>query len=267
MRKNKTIAAITMTAALAGGAFVGSTLGNPLASGAQDATTSTTVAPGANDANDANGDAGHGMGGDHGRGGRGGINLEVAATTLGITTDELRTQLEAGKSLAQVAEAEGVEKQTLIDALVKAGEAKLDEAKADLPDRIAEMVDATHTPGEMGGHEGRGPGGRGPGLESAAKALGVSEDDLKTALQDGKTIAEVAKDKGVDKQTVIDALVADAKAKTAEAVTDGKLTQEQADERLADVTDKITTMVDEGMPKGGPRGGHDGPPPADDGGD
>lgn len=247
MRKQKTVAAVAMTAALAGGALIGSTLGNPLASGAQDGAATTTTAPAAGSTDTGKTDRGPG-----GRFG-GGVDLEVAAETLGVTTDELRTQLEAGKSLANVAEAEGVDKQKLIDALVAAGEARLDEAKAALPDRIAEAVDATHTPGEHGGPGGRGPGGRGgASLETAAKALGISEDDLKAELQDGKTIAEVAKEKGVDKQTVIDALVAEAETRSAEAVKTGKITQAEADEHLEDATERITTMVDEGFPEGGP---------------
>jgi polyhydroxyalkanoate synthesis regulator phasin len=266
MRKQKTIAAVAMTAALAGGALIGSTLSNPLASGAQDGASTTTTAP------KTSTDPGPGERGPRGPGG--GFDLDVAAKTLGVTTDELRTQLEAGKSLADVAKAQGVDKQKLIDALVKAGEARLDEAKAALPDRVAELVDATHKGGPggpgfggPGGPDGqRGPGGRGgPSFAVAAKALGISEDDLKTALQDGKTIAEVAKEKGVDKQKVIDALVADAKARSAEAVKSGKITQAEADEHLKDLTDHITTFVDEGMPRGGPRGDHDGPPPGDDG--
>ena len=263
MRKQKTIAAVAMTAALAGGALIGSTLGNPLASGAQDNTSTTTTAP--------KGTSDQG-GRPEGRGFRGGVDLEVAAKTLGLTTEELRTQLQDGKSLADIAKAQGVDKQELIDALVAAGEKRLDEAKAALPDRVAEAVDATHTPGEGGfGHGGRGPGGRGGVcLEVAAKALGVSEDDLKSALQDGKTIAEVAKEKGVDQQKVIDALIADAKTKTAAAVKEGKITQEQADQRLESLTERVTSFVEEGF-KGG-RGGPDGggapdAPPADDGGE
>ena len=255
MRKQKTIAAVAMTAALAGGALVGSTLGNPLASGAQE--TPTTTAPGGTEQGSA--DAGAP---DRGPGRRGGIDLEVAAETLGLTTEELRTQLRDGKSLAQVAEAEGVDKQELIDALVAAGEERLEEAKASLPERVAEAVESTHTPGEHG--PGRGPGIRGARIEAAAEVLGVSEDDLRTALRDGTTLAEVAEEKGVDVQDVIDALVADAKTRIAEAVTDGKITQEQADERLESLTDHITRLVEEGFPKGRP----DGPPPAegDDGG-
>lgn len=261
MRKQKTIAAVAMTAALAGGALIGSTLGNPLASGAQDSTSTTTAPQGSTD------QGGKPGGGPGFRMGGGGIDLEVAAKTLGLTTEELRTQLQDGKSLADVAKAQGVDKQKLIDALVAAGEDRLDEAKAALPDRIAEAVDSTHTGG--GDHGGRGPGGRGAGgasLETAAKAIGISEDDLKSALQDGKTIAEVATDKGVEAQKVIDALVAEAKTRTAAAVKDGTITQEEADERLESLTEHITSFVNEGF-KGGPggpgRGGRPDSPPAD----
>src|SRR5215218_8352239 len=51
----------------------------------------------------------------------------------------------------------------------------------------------------------------GPGLEldAAAKALNLSADDLREKLSDGTTtIADVAKQQGVDLNTVIDAMVA-----------------------------------------------------------
>jgi hypothetical protein len=105
-------------------------------------------------------------------------------------------------------------------------------------------------PGEHGGPGfGRGPGGRGANLEVAAEALGVSVEDLRTALRDGTTIAEVAEQEGVDPQKVIDALVAEAKTKIAESVTDGKITQGQADERLETLTERITSFVEEGGPR------------------
>jgi hypothetical protein len=262
MRKQKSIAAIAMTAALAGGALLGSTLGNPLASGAQDGASTTTTAP------SSSGQAAPDPGAaDEGPRHHGPFDLEVAAKTLGLSTDELRTQLEAGKSLADVAKAQDVDKQKLIDALVKAGEERLDEAKAELPDRVAELVEAT--PGEGGFGRGGHRGGPGPRLEAAAKVLGLSEDDLKAQLKDGKTLAEIAKAQNVDEQKVIDALVAEVKTRTAAAVKAGKITQAQADERVKDATERITKLVEEGFPKGGP-GGH-GPgdrpePPADDDG-
>jgi polyhydroxyalkanoate synthesis regulator phasin len=99
---------------------------------------------------------------------------------------------------------------------------------------------------------GRGHGGRiGAGLDAAATAIGVTEDELRQALQDGKSIADVAAEKNVDVQEVIDALVADAKTRLDEAVDEGRLTQAEADEQLADVTERITAMVNGELPAGG----------------
>ena len=62
-------------------------------------------------------------------------------------------------------------------------------------------------------------------LEAAAGALGISVKDLARELKGGKTIAEVAKEKGVDVNTVIDAMVAKAvangrdEAKAKDAIT------------------------------------------------
>jgi hypothetical protein len=238
MPTNKTLAATALVAAIAGGSLLGATLGTPFASGAQDNTETTTEATEAATPHE-------------GRGHRGGFDLSVAAETLGLSEDDLRTQLEDGKTLAEVAEAQGVEKQALIDALVAAAETRLDEVQAELPDRIAELVDSTLPAGGRGGHGGHGMRGRGPGLDAAAAALGVTEDELHDALHDGQTIAEVAEAKGVDVQTVIDAMVAEAADHLASEVAEGDLTQEEADAKLAEVTERITERVNEGLPARG----------------
>ena len=73
----------------------------------------------------------------------------------------------------------------------------------------------------MGGEGKGGPGmgrGRGAGLEAAATALGITADELRTELQSGKSIADVATAKGVNVETVIDALVAEAKTRITDMV-------------------------------------------------
>jgi hypothetical protein len=97
-----------------------------------------------------------------------------------------------------------------------------------------------------GGHGRGGPGGR-MNLAEAAKVLGVSESDLRTATQT-KSLADVAKDKNVDVQKVIDALVTAQKADIDKRVTDGSLTQAEADQRKADVTQRVTDMVNQVRP-------------------
>jgi len=94
------------------------------------------------------------------------------------------------------------------------------------------------TPQAPTGQPGDGPGshgGRGlpqAELEAAAKALGMTSDELSTALKDGKTLEELATSAGVDLQTVQDAMKAardtEMRTRIQEAVTDGTMTQDKA---------------------------------------
>jgi hypothetical protein len=113
---------------------------------------------------------------------------------------------------------------------------------------------------------GGGPGRGGPGnLEAAAVALGVTADELRTALQDGQSLADVASNKGIDVEQVVSALVADLQTRIAEKVSSGDLTQAQADEKLASASERIRAFVNGEAPAPGHHGRGDpgGPPPAD----
>ena len=78
-----------------------------------------------------------GFGGEPGRFGfhRGfrlfGVGPDAAASYLGISTDELRTELRSGKTLAQIATARGKTADGLVDALVASAKQKLDQAVKD----------------------------------------------------------------------------------------------------------------------------------------
>jgi hypothetical protein len=102
-----------------------------------------------------------------------------------------------------------------------------------------------------GGPEGRGPGG--PKLDAVAKVLGVTTDVLKTELQT-KSLADVAKAKGVDITKVTDALVAGFKAHLDEEVASGEHTQAEADAKLAEFKTRVTDMVNNVRPARGPEG-------------
>lgn len=80
---------------------------------------------------------GRGPGGRGGRDGHGpgrfgrGADPQVLSTLLGLERKELMTQLRDGSTLAEVATAQGVEPQAVIDALVAEATTHLDEAVAD----------------------------------------------------------------------------------------------------------------------------------------
>ncbi len=109
---------------------------------------------------------------------------------------------------------------------------------------------------------GHGPGGGMGGTTEAvsdasvaARAIGITETDLDTALAGGQTIAAVAKAHNVDVQKVIDALVADKKDEIAAALTAGTITRAQADQELANATQFATDQVNRtGCGPGGPGG-------------
>ena len=130
-------------------------------------------------------------------------------------------------------------------------------------DAVQKALDAARPAGGMG----RGPGGKGGigrmgnHLAAAATALGMTQTDLQTQLQAGKTLAQIAQTKGVAVQKVIDALVADEQSELAAAVKAGQLTQAQADQMKTNLTQRITDMVNGTRPSGGPGGmgmGHGG---------
>jgi hypothetical protein len=106
-----------------------------------------------------------------------------------------------------------------------------------------------------GGGPNFGPGaGRGPGAgpaaglqgtthDAIATALGMSSDELFTAMRSGKTVAQLAQEKGVELEAVVKAaLEAHDKALDAQ-VQAGRLSQEQADLMDSRMEAKIRAMI------------------------
>lgn len=121
----------------------------------------------------------------------------------------------------------------------------------------ADEVAGTLEEAGIGGHGGHRGGA--PVLSAAATALGMTEDELRTALEaDGATLARVAEEQGVEVDALVDALVTVQQERIAAAVEDGRLTQEQADERLADLEERVTERVNTEAPVGGPGHGRHG---------
>ena len=138
----------------------------------------------------------------------------------------------------------------------------------DQADAVAQTLDESLPQGRGGGSGGRGGfgGGRGGlgggfggghggglrGLDTAATTLGVTRDELRTALEGGKSLADVAADEGVQEQVLVDALVAQAQERLTGHAEDPGLTDAQVAERKAEITERITALVErQGLPVGG----------------
>ena len=152
--------------------------------------------------------------------------------------------------------------QTLSDAVT---EGWLTQDQADQMKQRMENAPERMPGGGLGpgfGGRGHGMGGGGASLVSiAAEKLGMTESDLRTALQDGQTIAALAAEKGVDTQTIVDAYVAKVGENLTQAVTDGRMTQKMADALLEQARTQATDKLDATWENFGPGefgGGHRG---------
>lgn len=177
--------------------------------------------------------------------GIGGANwLQTAATYIGISEADLRTQLQSGKSLADVAVANGKTRDGLIAALVQA-------ATTD----ITTLVDKQN-PFPAGGPGGPGVGRGmhfGDELQTASTYLGVSGADLRTQLQSGKTLADIAKaTSGKTVDGLIQAIVQAETKEIDDAQAAGKITADQATQMKTNLTQRVTDMVNGTRPAGMP---------------
>ena len=98
-------------------------------------------------------------------------------------------------------------------------------------------------------------------VETLTSVLGISADELQTAKDNGESISDVAASQGVDLQSVIDALLANAQVRIDAKVESGRIDADQAADRAANVAERITARVngEEVERDGEGRRGHRGP--------
>jgi hypothetical protein len=196
--------------------------------------------------------------------------LVAAGTGVAVATTRSDSAKEREQAvLADAAKRLDVEPSELRDALSKAEDAQLD-ADVKAGRLTQEQADAIKARRKQEGTVLGGPGGRehhfgGSGFghhrfgggpfeitEAAAKALGISNDELWERLRDGKTLEEIAKAEGKSLDDVEQAIKSALKERFDKAVKAGDLTREQADEMLEHLTDRLGDLGDLRFPPGRP---------------
>ncbi len=187
--------------------------------------------------------------------------LADAAKRLNVTPEALRSAL-------------GAAQDSQLDQAVKDGKLTQEQADAIKAHRKQEGT-VLGGPGIGGPHGGPGgPGGPGfgrggPGLrfkigpggalDAAASALGLKREDLISKLRDGKSIADVAKDQNKSVDDVKKAITDGVTKELDQAVTDKKLTGDQRDKILKELSEHLDDLVNRTPPAGALRfdkGGH-----------
>lgn len=165
-------------------------------------------------------------------GGAAGVAL-FTPTLSGAQTDSATTE----------AETEEIERPRLterlrghLDPLVEDG--TIDDSQADaVAEHLAEEAPFRH------GHH-RGPG-FGPGFGGAVlDVLGLDAAELREQLASGQSLREIAEANGVDVDALVEAMLTAHEEHLADAVADGRLTEEQAAEREATLEAHVQDLLD-----------------------
>lgn len=182
----------------------------------------------------AHDNGGQSMGAQQARGGHhapAAVKAAVTAAvkaTLNVDDAALKTARTAGKSLTTLAQEKGVSRDTLVDAIAAA-------LKASKPANAPTLTDAqiTARAGKIADHVPGSKVQRASATRTAvgqaiASTLGITVDELKTARKAGTSPATLAQQKGVARDTLVDAVVGALKANRpagAPSLTDAQITQ------------------------------------------
>tara|TARA_B100001939_G_scaffold269926_1_gene237578 strand:- start:266 stop:853 length:588 start_codon:yes stop_codon:yes gene_type:complete len=98
-------------------------------------------------------------------------------------------------------------------------------------------------------------GQRGPrGAGEIAEILGLEGSEMREALRNGSSIAELAEAQGIDSADVVDAIVARAAERLETAVENGRIDDTQAAEMLTQAAERAEDLVNGEIEFGGRRG-------------
>ena len=184
-------------------------------------------------------------------------------TLAAITAVFLATlALAAVLSTPEAAEAQNNEEATSEDETARAVPPALSEILSDLveeqvitqeqADRIeAEIRDRGVHFGRHG-HRFRDPGGFAAKAE-IAEILGLTAEELRDALADGKTLGEIADETGA-RQDLIEALVAAGNERIDAALEAGRITEDEAAELRGQITEHVEDLINRELPDHGFRG-------------
>jgi len=161
----------------------------------------------------------------------------------GAQDDAVETEQVAPEPGSRISEA----LQVLVD------DGTLTEAQRDAV--VEALQNARPERGEFHDHHGqRGPQGAG----EIAEILGLEGSEMREALRNGSSIAELAEAQGVDTADIVDAIVAQNEERLAAAVENGRIDDAQAAEMLTQAAERAEGLVNGEIEFGGRRGHHRG---------
>ncbi|NIA24292.1 MAG: hypothetical protein GWP04_01850 [Gammaproteobacteria bacterium] len=178
------------------------------------------------------------------------------ADMLDMTVPELEDQLKDGATLAQIAESRGSSGEEIVAALVgelserladQVAEGRITQEQADemvaaATGQITDLVESSH-PGRAALREHRARLARLGALRIGADVLDMTPQDLRSALESGQSLGEIAQSRGVDEDALIDALLQPIREQVALSVERGRIDEDRAGEILDRAVERVRNLV------------------------
>lgn len=177
---------------------------------------------------------------------------EEIAQILGMDSQSLGQELKSGKTLAQIAADKGMDIEALRQELESKRNDRLDEAVAEgklTADKAAQIkaLGADKFDAKINQHwtgqKGKRGFNTGMNNHTLQSVLGLDADLLKVQLKGGKSLEQIATDKGISKEDLTARLLAAMEANIDQAVKDQKMTANQATQMKAKLPERIDRMI------------------------
>ena len=181
------------------------------------------------------------------------ILVQAVADATGLRVPQVLGQVRAGSTLADIITANGGDVDTVVNNAVTAateqinaavaagrlGQEQADQLLANLPDLYNAAVTGQLSQNQIQQRVGRGV------LALAADQTGMKVQDIAQELRSGKSLADILTEHNVDVKAFIDSAVTQAQGRIDKAVSNGRITQNQADQMLQTFRDRLTERINQ----------------------
>lgn len=184
------------------------------------------------------------------------ILAEAVAEAAGLDISELPPLLREGATLAEIAEANGGDVDAIIAGAVAAATERIEESVSkgglsrEQADELIANLETLYTNAmtnplrEFVLETSVGIGV----LRLASEQTGLLPREITEQMRGGETLAQILTENGVDVDDFIEDVIAQADARLDQAVENGRITQERADEMLVNLREQLTRRLNRTNP-------------------
>jgi hypothetical protein len=179
------------------------------------------------------------------------ILVDTVADSTGLTAPQILQETRGGSTLAEVITANGGDVDAVVSSAVasataqinaavtegRLGQEQADQLLTNLPDLYTAAVNGELRQNHLENRVGRGV------LGLAAEQTGLDRQEIVQQIRDGKSLADILAEHNIEVAAFIDSAVTQAQERLTNAVTNGRITQEQADSLIQTFRERLTERI------------------------